>query len=104
MRETPMRYALRTAALIAFVMLSATAEAAPAPAGSYQQSCRDITAGGGILVATCRKGGAWNYTTLSDYRDCDGDIANVNGRLTCVRDPRDDDDHDDGGWLPRGSY
>jgi hypothetical protein len=100
---------MRTAAVIAVAlvvsaMLGSSVEAATAPPGSYQQSCRDITAGGGVLVATCRKGGQWNYTTLSDYRDCDGDIANVNGRLTCVRDPRQDDDDDDSDWSPRGSY
>src|SRR5262245_61510773 len=99
-----MRHALLSAvALIAFVLLGSAAQAATPPSGTYQQSCRDITAGGGVLVATCRKGRDWNYTTLADYRDCDGDIANVNGRLSCVRDRRDDDD-DDGDWAPRGSY
>lgn len=99
-----MRYAALIALmLVAFAMTGGTAQAAPVPAGSYQQSCRDITAGGGVLVATCRRRGEWNYTTLADYRDCDGDIANVNGRLTCVRSPRHDDDDDDD-WSPRGSY
>jgi hypothetical protein len=100
-----MRHAtLIVSALAALAMMNETSSAAPAPSGSYQQSCRDISAGGGVLVATCRKGSNWNYTTLADYRDCDGDIANVNGRLTCVRDPRDDDDHDDDDWSPNGSY
>jgi hypothetical protein len=62
------------------------------------------------LAATCRtRFGGWNYTTLSNYRDCDGDITNRNGRLECERTQNDDDDHqndDDnyGGWLPVGSY
>jgi len=92
-----MRYAFVFAAM--FVVLG-TAQAAPVPPGSYLQSCRDITATYDVLAATCRmRGGNWNYTTLTDYRDCDGDIVNKNGRLACEREPYPDDD-----WLPRGSY
>jgi hypothetical protein len=92
-----MRYALVFAAMFAVL---GTAQAAAVPAGSYLQTCRDITATYDVLAATCRmRGGNWNYTTLSDYRDCDGDIVNTNGRLTCVRGSYEDDD-----WLPRGSY
>jgi hypothetical protein len=93
-----MRYALMIGALIA--MMCGTAQAAPVPPGSYLQTCRDITATYDVLAATCRlRNGNWNYTTLSDYRDCDGDIVNTNGRLACARDDYQDDD-----WLPRGSY
>jgi hypothetical protein len=82
-------------------MFSTAALAAPAPQGSYRQSCQDITADWDELTATCRNTyGGWNTTTLADYRDCDGDIANRNGRLVCVRDDHDDDDD----WVPRGSY
>lgn len=89
--------------LAALLACCGVAFAAPTPPGSYQQSCRDIYAEWDVLAATCRtRTGDWNYTTLSNYRDCEGDIANHNGRLVCVRD--DDDDDDDGGWLPRGSY
>jgi hypothetical protein len=98
-----MRYALALG--LALVSLSFASSAAPAvnePPGSYQRTCRDIYADWNVLAATCKtRRGEWNYTTLADYRDCDGDIANVNGRLTCTRD---DDDDDDDGWVPRGSY
>jgi hypothetical protein len=92
-----------TVSLLAAVLtLCATASAAPAPPGSYRQSCQDIYADGDVLAATCRNSyGNWNYTTLSNYRDCEGDIANRNGRLVCVHD---DDDNDDDDWVPRGSY
>jgi hypothetical protein len=92
-----MRYALVLAAIFAVL---GTAQAAPVPPGSYLQTCRDITATYDVLAATCRmRGGNWNYTTLTDYRDCDGDIVNKNGRLSCERESYPDDD-----WLPRGSY
>lgn len=96
-----MRLALGlTAAFAGLAMFGGVAQAAPVPPGSYLQTCRDITAEGRVLAATCRmRNGNWNYTTLADYRDCDGDIVNANGRLTCVRGPYRDDD-----WLPRGSY
>lgn len=87
--------------LAAVLMVCATASAAPAPPGSYRQSCQDIYADGDVLAATCRNNyGNRNYTTLSNYRDCDGDIANRNGRLVCVYE---DDDNDDDDWTPRGS-
>lgn len=74
---------------------------APPPPGSYQDTCTDIEATWNTLSATCeRRDGNWNYTTLSGYRSCDGDIANQNGRLKCVTE--DDGGGDD--WLPRGSY
>ena len=95
-----MRFVVSFLAAIAFWCTAA--DAAPAPPGSYRQSCQDIYADGEVLAATCRKNnGSWNYSTLSNYRDCEGDIANRNGRLECVRD---DDDDDDGGWVPRGRY
>lgn len=96
-----MRLAAVAGALAGFVMFAGPAAAAPTPTGSYQQSCRDIYAEWDVLAATCRtRRGDWNYTTLADYRDCEGDISNVNGRLTCVRE----DDEPDDDWVPRGSY
>lgn len=69
------------------------------PRGSYQRTCSDFYADGTTLSATCRtRWGGENYTTLRNYTECAGDIANVNGRLQCVHDDDDDD------WLPRGSY
>lgn len=99
-----MRYALMLAAMVVgFATLCGVASAAPVPSGSYLTTCRDATATYDVLAATCRmRNGNWNYTTLRDYQDCDGDIVNANGRLACEREPHDDDDN--GGWLPRGSY
>lgn len=93
-----MRYALML--ITAFATACGAAQAAPVPQGSYLQTCRDVTATYDVLAATCRmRNDSWNYTTLSDYRDCDGDIVNSNGRLACERESYEDDD-----WLPRGSY
>lgn len=75
-----------------------------APPGSYHRTCTDIRVDWNVLSASCRtRNGDWNFTTLRDYRNCEGDIANINGRLQCSwRDDDDDNDGDD--WLPRGSY
>ena len=76
------------------------ASAAPIPQGSYRATCQDVRAGSNTLTATCQtRRGVWSFTTLGDYRDCQGDIANVDGRLTCMGDWDDGDD-----WLPHGSY
>jgi hypothetical protein len=97
-----MKFAIH-AAIAAIVFTSGAAVAAPTPPGSYQRTCRDIHAERDVLIATCRtRRGEWNFTTLRDYADCEGDIANVRGRLTCVRESDDDDDDDT--WVPRGSY
>lgn len=93
-----MRFVTLICALVLSTLATA-ANAAPIPPGSYQDTCTDIEATWSTLTATCeRRDGNWNYTTLSNYRNCDGDIANQNGRLKCIDDGDDDD------WMPRGSY
>ena len=63
---------------------SGVAFAAPAPDGSYQQTCRNITASRGTLTAECQtRSGSWTSSTLENYRDCSSDISNQNGTLTC---------------------
>jgi hypothetical protein len=58
----------------------------PAPAGTYQRSCKDAAIADGILLAVCQAGdGQWRPTTLADATKCNGDIANVNGKLQCVK-------------------
>ncbi len=66
--------------------------ASAAPTGSYRQSCRDIQQHNDrTLSAECQtRDGDWVHTELR-YSNCDGDIANSNGRLVC----NDDDDDDD---------
>lgn len=85
---------LGAAALTAAVALAAPqpaeAQSFRAPEGSYQRTCRDITAWGGILRAECRdeRSGQWRRSELN-YRDCRGsDIFNFRGVLSCSGDPR----------------
>jgi hypothetical protein len=61
-------------------------EAQRAPAGSYAQSCRNVTVQRRVLSAECRTAnGGWNNSTL-DLRSCrqGANIANLNGQLTCA--------------------
>jgi len=68
-------------------LFAATANAAPAPDGSYQQSCRNFAASRGVLSAECKnRNGDWGSTQLDEYRRCSGDISNNNGQLTCQKD------------------
>ena len=99
------------AALAAIVLSAPSALADYAPPGTYQQTCTSISVQWDVLSAQCRtRNGNWNFTNLRDFRNCEGDIANIDGRLQCTgnwddgnNDDNDDNDND-GGWLPRGSY
>lgn len=53
------------------------------PEGSYQESCRDITAFNGQLYARCQSQGGGLYETQLYYRSCPRGVANINGRLQC---------------------
>ncbi|MBZ5534139.1 MAG: CVNH domain-containing protein [Acidobacteriia bacterium] len=65
------------------------------PGGSYQQSCRNMSANGGTLSAQCRtRSGNWPNTSLPNYHQCIGDIQNQDGQLRCNR----------GAAPPGGSY
>lgn len=56
------------------------------PRGSYRASCENIRMDGYTLRATCqRRDGSWRWTSLDNAYDCDGRIANFDGRLTCTR-------------------
>jgi len=64
------------------------------PKGSYKGTCKDIRVDGKYLKADCRrKDGAWKYSDIN-YKDCDGDIFNDDGRLKCNQSQK----------LPKGSY
>ena len=56
------------------------------PPGSYQSSCRNSHMQGGMLSAECTAtNGAWIRSSLAVNRCRPGtDIANVNGRLSCL--------------------
>jgi hypothetical protein len=54
------------------------------PAGSYQQTCSDISARKGTLYAKCQDvKGKSHSAKLSHYDKCGSDIANRDGRLEC---------------------
>lgn len=93
---------LLTSAVVSVIGFSTVAQADVIPRGSYQASCSDFYTDGYTLSARCRTTyGDTINTSLRNYNDCRGDIANVNGRLMCVGDQ---DDGDDDSWTPRGSY
>jgi len=54
------------------------------PAGSYQQTCSDISVKKGTLHANCKDtAGKSHSAKLSHYEKC-SDIANKNGKLECA--------------------
>jgi hypothetical protein len=80
------------------------ATAQPVPSGSYQSSCDNVSVIDDTLRARCEtEDGDWMNSRLNDYSECDGDIGNDDGRLTCARGD-DDRDDDRGDRIPRGSY
>jgi hypothetical protein len=117
---------LASTALIAVTLV---VPASAAPSGSYRQTCRNIEEQyDHTLSAECRtRDDYWVHSEI-DASDCDGDIANANGRLVCAdnsdryssggeqgdnrgydssgdgwRDPNRDNDHPyrDGNYNPR---
>jgi DNA-binding winged helix-turn-helix (wHTH) protein len=59
-------------------------ERGASPAGTYLDSCRDEVVQGRTLTAVCQKlSGTWQTTTLQDLSQCEGDIWNVDGYLSC---------------------
>lgn len=64
------------------------------PKGSYLATCLRPTATGSDLSASCRaKNGGHSDTTLAGFDQCNGDIGNLDGHLTCAK-----------GNVPQGSY
>lgn len=87
--------------------LSTAAIAAPSwngaydaiPAGSYQSSCREITAFNGQLYARCVGPAGGLFDTSLAWRSCpSGGISNVNGNLQCTGGGSG------GGWNNGGGY
>jgi hypothetical protein len=84
MEEMMKRLPLTTATLFVVFLLAAVASAAPIPKGSYKRSCFNITMQGNTLLATClTRRGTPTTTRLPFANRCRGDIANINGNLTC---------------------
>lgn len=83
----------RAAIASACLLLQSTAASAapswngaydPIPGGSYQASCREITAFNGQLYARCVGPAGGLFDTNITYRNCSsGGIVNVNGNLQC---------------------
>ncbi|MEJ7862522.1 MAG: hypothetical protein WKF90_12905 [Pyrinomonadaceae bacterium] len=59
------------------------------PPGSYQSSCAGIKTVGADLSANCGSagGGLSIGGSLTDYFECEGDIANIKSKLECNRNP-----------------
>lgn len=54
--------------------------------GSFLRTCTNVRAYGDRIIADCRReDGDWNRTALRDVDSCVGDIANMDGNLTCSR-------------------
>jgi len=71
-----------------------TCSRATPPAGTFQSSCSDIGVDANRrLNAQCRRMDGRMIATALDTRPCRGDIANIDGHLTC-----------DKGGTPPGSY
>lgn len=53
------------------------------PPGSYRESCKDCNVDNGWLRCRCKDGRGNRRDTSIKYTRCNGDIANVDGRLFC---------------------
>jgi hypothetical protein len=53
------------------------------PPGSYAQTCRDSRVSDGVLSARCLDTRGGERNTSLNVASCRGDIANINGTLTC---------------------
>lgn len=95
------------------------------PPGSYAQTCRNARVSGGVLSAQCLDERGRSRSSSLGYSSCRGDIANVNGTLSCPggapaagrsdnyypqgagdprRAPRDQGYGRDSGYPDRGGY
>jgi len=90
-RNTPQTHAVTVSEIFKLALAPAavcticlSAQAHPPPPGSYKDSCSNISEDGTTLEAICKTINQQdNNTTLSNYASCAGEIANVNGILTC---------------------
>lgn len=79
-----LRSTLLASAIVAATLLPSITPAEAAPGGSYLASCGRVQQRGPILTAVCRDRDGRRVPTSLDVRDCGrGDIANIDGRLSC---------------------
>ena len=97
--------------VVMYVLVGASAGLAQSvPQGSYQQTCTNIGARGGVLTATCKDvNGEWRDAQLRDANYCNSDITNENGELRCSGGYQGGYDGNYGsgyyeGNIPSGSY
>lgn len=91
-----MRYKLAQVILAVSVISQPTlyqANAQSPPAGSYTKNCGRMAVNGPLLTAVCTSDGrmgpvqVWPMFSLVGYSRCIGDIAFVNGKLSCNLPP-----------------
>ena len=69
--------------MFALLLAPAPAKAKVLPPGSYRDSCKDCYVDNGWLHCRCKNGRDGRNDTRIKYTRCNGDIANVDGWLTC---------------------
>ena len=74
---------LLAAAAFGAASLTIPAAAQAQPRGSYAETCRDASATGGVLTAQCLDARGRAHQSSLGYTSCRGDIANLNGVLSC---------------------
>jgi hypothetical protein len=73
------------------------------PRGSYAESCRNASASGGVLTARCLDARGRTHDTSLGYGNCRGDIANVNGVLSCPGGTAAPNSRGANNYYPQGS-
>jgi len=88
---------LTTACLFSGTSLQVASAQNSIPLGSYEQTCGGSYVSGNTLYSACSsKSSSTRYAQLVSYQECRGDIANLDGFLTC---PKGDADAPDGSYL-----
>jgi hypothetical protein len=77
------------AGLVAVAALGASSMTFPSaasaqPRGSYAETCRDARVSGNVLSAQCLDARGRSHSSSLGYTTCRGDIANLNGTLSCT--------------------
>ncbi len=76
--------------------LSCKAAGSKIPKGSYKQTCSDSYVEGGKLYSKCKKKNGGRNKTSINYKNCNRDIWNDNGKLSCKQNSQS--------TFPKGSY
>ncbi len=82
-----LRLSLLAVAAASLAGLVAVDTAAAQPAGSYARSCKNSRMIGPVLYSLCTMRNGRTMSAKLDVRGCVGDIANIDGRLTCRKGP-----------------